>query len=168
MLWGKSSYTEGSSMYTEYQSIQYSGRHMGYMITDDLLLSTRVSNVTMELDYCEFDNDSLDNAPNPNMGYRAYEPLPNMTNIDQSIEGGLEFLRLPHKTPGHANTYRDVRVLEVGTEYPNKDVFLVVLKQYSFKNNMNYYVTKSHFEKFEGKCIMKDRRCKWKSWRLVS
>ncbi|KAK5825709.1 hypothetical protein PVK06_020568 [Gossypium arboreum] len=107
-------------------------------------------------------DDALDDASDPNMGFKVYEPLPNMTNIDQSIEGGLEFSRLQHRTPGHASTYRDLQVLEVRTEYPNKNVFLTAMKQYNFKNDVNYYVTKSHFEKFEAKCAMKDERCKWK------
>ncbi|KAH1107349.1 hypothetical protein J1N35_011117 [Gossypium stocksii] len=59
----------------------------------------------------------------------------------------------------HASIYHDVRVLKVKMEYPNKDSFLAAFKRYNIKNYVNYYMTKSHFEKFEEKCVMKDRRC---------
>ncbi|KAK5840132.1 hypothetical protein PVK06_009011 [Gossypium arboreum] len=37
-------------------------------------------------------------------------------------------------------------------QYPNKDAFFTALKWYSFKNGLNYHVTKSRSEKFKGKC----------------
>lgn len=43
--------------------------------------------------------------------------------------------------------------MEVRTEYPNKDAFLVALKWYIFKNSVNYFVTK---------CAMRNKRYKWK------
>ncbi|KAH1033091.1 hypothetical protein J1N35_045265 [Gossypium stocksii] len=52
------------------------------------------------------------------------------------------------------------QVLEVGMEDPNKDVFLIALKWYIFKNCANYHVIKSRSEKFEGKSTMHDRICK--------
>ncbi|KAH1048062.1 hypothetical protein J1N35_038846 [Gossypium stocksii] len=73
-----------------------------------------------------------------------------MTNTNLFIDGGLEFSKLPHKTPYYASSSLDVRILEVGIEYPNKDVFLTVLKRYNCKQY-----------KFEGMCIMHDERCKW-------
>ncbi|KAH1039172.1 hypothetical protein J1N35_040915 [Gossypium stocksii] len=90
----------------------------------------------------------------------AYEPSLHMTNLDLSVEGNLKFSRLPHRTLNHASTVRDVRVLEVGMEYPNNDIFLATLKRYNIKNCVNYYVMKSRTEKFEGKCVTKDKRCK--------
>ncbi|KAH1073510.1 hypothetical protein J1N35_025838 [Gossypium stocksii] len=77
------------------------------------------------------------------------------------VEGGLELSQLSHRTPGHASTIHDVQVLEVGMEYPNKDAFLIALKWYSIRNE-NYYVMKSHSNKFKGKYTTKDGRCKWK------
>ncbi|KAK5811336.1 hypothetical protein PVK06_026665 [Gossypium arboreum] len=114
--------------------------------------------IAIELEPCESNDDDLD----LDTQFRAYESQPNITNIDLSIKGGFEFSWLSHRIPSHASTYRDVRVLEVGIEYPKKDVFLFALKRYNMKNSVNYYVTKSRSEKVEGKCTMKDKRCKWK------
>ncbi|KAK5819353.1 hypothetical protein PVK06_024343 [Gossypium arboreum] len=52
--------------------------------------------------------------------------------------------------------------MEVGMEYPNKDVFLTALKWYSIKNGVNYCITNPRSKKFKGTCATKDRRCKWK------
>ncbi|PPE01075.1 hypothetical protein GOBAR_DD01886 [Gossypium barbadense] len=38
-------------------------------------------------------------------GFTTYQPLPHMRNLDLAVDGGLgglEFLDLPHKRPGHA------------------------------------------------------------------
>lgn len=73
--------------------------------------------------------------------------MPHKTNIDLSVESGLEFPRLPHKRLDHAIENHDVKVLEPRIEYLNKDAFLAALKQYRC---------------FKGKCTQKDERCKWK------
>ncbi|KAH1091691.1 hypothetical protein J1N35_018948 [Gossypium stocksii] len=90
----------------------------------------------MELEPCESDNDASDSAPDLDVQFRAFKPLPNMMNFNLSVE--------------------------VGMRYSNKDAFLVALKWHSIKNSLSYYVTKSCFKKFETKCAIKDERCKWK------
>ncbi|PPR91674.1 hypothetical protein GOBAR_AA29010 [Gossypium barbadense] len=113
MLWGKSSYTRGSSLYTSHQSVEYSSGHMGDRRITDLLLLTRAdegtSNTVLEGDNegtdekvdvgeeervvepkrYECDDDTSDNALNPDAGFRVYELLPHMTNIDLSTNGGF-------------------------------------------------------------------------------
>ncbi|KAK5802984.1 hypothetical protein PVK06_030621 [Gossypium arboreum] len=174
-------------MYIGHQLVEYFGGHMGYRRTDDLLLSTGADKGTPnnvlegdnkgtneEGDASEEEgvadaNEEDELKPEPisqrsldDARFRAYEPLPLMKNINLSIVDCLEFSWIPYKTFGHAITYHDVGVLEVGMKYPNKDAFLGALKWHNIKNNVNYYVTKSHSEKFEGKCAIKDERCKWK------
>lgn len=76
--------------------------------------------------------------------------------------GWFKVSRLSHRIPDHVSTLRDVQVLEVGMEYPRKYAFLAVLEWYSFKSDMNYHVTKSHFEKFDENCTIRDERYNWK------
>lgn len=62
---------------------------------------SELEHVSIKLEPCDSGYDGSSNASNPNPRFRAYEPPPYMTNIDLSVEGGLEFQQLPHKTPGH-------------------------------------------------------------------
>ncbi|KAK5825100.1 hypothetical protein PVK06_019904 [Gossypium arboreum] len=117
MLWGRSSNTKRSSMYTGYQTNDYSSGHIRYWRTDDLLLSIEAgegtSNTVLEGDNkdagkegdeefepYEFDDKASKNTLDPDLPFRAYEPLPYMKNIDLSTKSGLEFSRLPYRTPG--------------------------------------------------------------------
>lgn len=68
--------------------------------------------VTTELEPYESNYDISNNAPDPNVQFRAYKPLSHMMNIDLPIEGGLEFLLLLHKTPSHVSTYYGVQVVQ--------------------------------------------------------
>ncbi|MBA0847010.1 hypothetical protein Goshw_011090, partial [Gossypium schwendimanii] len=55
----RSSYTEGSSMYTEHQTNSFFGRHMGYRRIDDLLLLTETGKGTSN-PLLEDDNKGID------------------------------------------------------------------------------------------------------------
>ncbi|KAH1038792.1 hypothetical protein J1N35_040535 [Gossypium stocksii] len=114
--------------------------HIDYRRTDNLFLSSGASKGTSNI-MVKGDNEGTDEEgdaseekrfanvnKDPDMRFRTYEPLPYMTNIDLSIEDGLELSRLSHKTHVHASVYHDIRVLEVGIEYPNKYFFLAALK----------------------------------------
>ncbi|KAH1096679.1 hypothetical protein J1N35_013600 [Gossypium stocksii] len=91
--------------------------------------------------------------------FRTYVSPTNIHNINLSTEGGLEFLDLLHRTPGHAGSFLNVEELQVGMEYSSKDSFIAAVKWFSIKNIINYYVTKSCLEKFETNCAIHDGRC---------
>ncbi|KAK5771408.1 hypothetical protein PVK06_047611 [Gossypium arboreum] len=145
----------GASTYIGSQSSVDFIKHLGYRRTDDLLPIIRSDEDTLNA-LVDDDNEGTDLEKDLDPQFRAYEPLPHMTNINLSAKGGLEFRQLPHRALGHASSSSDVQVLEIGMEYPNKDAFLTSLKQYNFKNGVSYHVIKYHSEKFEGKREMYD------------
>ncbi|KAH1032110.1 hypothetical protein J1N35_044284 [Gossypium stocksii] len=68
-----------------------------------MALYSEPNSVTTELKPCESNDDASDNALDLDTRFKAYEPLPDMTNIDLSGEGGLEFSQLSYRTSGHAS-----------------------------------------------------------------
>ncbi|KAK5772431.1 hypothetical protein PVK06_048720 [Gossypium arboreum] len=110
--------------------------------------------VPTEPEPCGSDDYSSDNALILNLRFKAYEPLPYITKHRPLHRGWFRLSQLLHKTPDHESSLLDVRVLKFGMEYHNKDIFLTALNWYSFKNDVNYHVTKSRFRKFEGKRAM--------------
>lgn len=69
-----------------------------------------------------------------------YEPLPDMQTLNFAIEGGLEFLNLPHRRPWHATSSTNFDHLEVGMEFEFKDSFAVVVKWYNIQLGDNLTV----------------------------
>ncbi|KAH1056720.1 hypothetical protein J1N35_034785 [Gossypium stocksii] len=59
MLWGRSSYTKRLSIYTSYQTNDYSSRHMCYWRTDDLPFSTGAGEGTSNI-VLKCDNEDAD------------------------------------------------------------------------------------------------------------
>lgn len=112
--------------------------------------------VLIEPETCGFDEDGSNNASNLDLRFKTYESPLYMHNVDLSANGGLEFLQLPHIRLDHASSSSNVRVLEVGMEYPSKDAFLATLKCYNFKNGVNYHVAKSRSEKFKRKYAIRN------------
>ncbi len=77
-----------------------------------------------------------------------------MHNVDLSADDALEFSDLPHRLRDRTSSRLDSGEFEVGNQFTNKDSFIGALKQYSIKNDINYYVVKSKYDKFEAKCVV--------------
>ncbi|KAK5802882.1 hypothetical protein PVK06_030510 [Gossypium arboreum] len=106
--------------------------------TSNLLVEDENEEVAKEEDATKEEEavDAVDRSkskPNP---IRLDEPSPHITKIYLSVGSGLEFWQFPYKTPSHLGSLSNVRVLEVGMEYTNKNVFLAALKRHNFKNDL--------------------------------
>lgn len=84
--------------------------------------------VSNEPKSCTFYDDGLDNAPETDSQFKTYVPPTNMHNNNLSTDGGLEFLDLLLRTPGHASSLLNVDELQVGMEYSSKKSFLATVK----------------------------------------